>query len=170
MPLPLDSIIFDDLASDPVSPPDGCMWYRSDLGEYRVRRSGVTKTLEVVDGAGYREYSLSFNDKISTSNAEYTTKANFTFNGTDNIPYTVSNEKITIQVRVGGGNGQVRVQDVTNDLTIAESAAFANGTLALLDMGTISNKSTAPAIWEIQLKNDNAADTELRAWTKIDNE
>ena len=45
-------IVFDDLADDPVSPPDGCMWYRSDLQEFRIRDSGVTKTITAKDISG----------------------------------------------------------------------------------------------------------------------
>jgi len=33
------------LTADPVAPPDGCIWYRSDLKEYRIRRDGGTEVL-----------------------------------------------------------------------------------------------------------------------------
>ena len=52
MALPVEDIVFDDLAADPESPADGTMWYRSDLPEFRVRESGVTKSIIIKDIAG----------------------------------------------------------------------------------------------------------------------
>ena len=40
-----NGIEFDGLTADPITPPDGCVWYRGDLKEFRQRVNGVTKTI-----------------------------------------------------------------------------------------------------------------------------
>lgn len=41
-------LYFYSLTSDPSTLLDGMMWYRSDLGTFRVRQAGLTKTITVV--------------------------------------------------------------------------------------------------------------------------
>jgi len=46
MALFTDLLKLDNLTSDPVSPPDGSIWYRSDLSKFRIREGGVTKSID----------------------------------------------------------------------------------------------------------------------------
>lgn len=51
-----------------------------------------------------------------------------------------------------GKPGDIRILDVSNSLVIAELLDFTNETQAVLNLGTISNIPTAPAIFEVQLR------------------
>jgi len=56
MSLATESILFDSLTVDPATPPDGLVWYRSDLNQFRQRANGVTTTL---GGGGSSEKIIS---------------------------------------------------------------------------------------------------------------
>lgn len=43
--------ILGTFTSDPVSPPDGSIWYNSTLGKFRKRQAGVTSDLDTT-GSG----------------------------------------------------------------------------------------------------------------------
>ncbi len=43
MGLSLNEILLDGLTADPLNPPDGCIWYRKDLKEFRKQVDGVVK-------------------------------------------------------------------------------------------------------------------------------
>lgn len=45
MALNINDIILDGKTSDPISPVDGEMWFRSDINEWRFRKNGQTKKL-----------------------------------------------------------------------------------------------------------------------------
>lgn len=38
-------LVVPSMTSDPASPTDGELWYRSDTDVYKVRQNGVTKTI-----------------------------------------------------------------------------------------------------------------------------
>jgi len=40
---------FDQLTSDPTTPPDGCTWYRSDLAKIRSQLGGSAESLATLD-------------------------------------------------------------------------------------------------------------------------
>jgi hypothetical protein len=61
-----------------------------------------------------------------------------------------------------GSTGDIRIYDVTNALVVAEKTGIANTSWALIDLGTLSNLSTTPVIWEIQMKT-SAANKNIRA-------
>lgn len=52
MTLDVDRVILNSLTADPPSPANGEMWYRSDLDEYRGKRSGGTEQFGVTPSAG----------------------------------------------------------------------------------------------------------------------
>jgi len=45
MAIHLQDLILDNLTADPASPSEGCIWYRSDLFELRMRQNGITVAL-----------------------------------------------------------------------------------------------------------------------------
>lgn len=88
-----------------------------------------------------------------TSSASYVTLGRFLFRGS-NLWSTP--QALKIVAKVASGTGAVRVQDVTNSLTIAEDAAIVATTDTILDLGTIANVPTGEAVWELQGRHPSA--------------
>jgi hypothetical protein len=45
------NVLAQQLSADPGSPQDGQFWYRTDIGEFRIRTNGATKTLGISNDA-----------------------------------------------------------------------------------------------------------------------
>lgn len=93
-----------------------------------------------------------------------TVVARFIFRGSSVIG-TPSSIKAVALVASGTSNGQVLIQDITNNLTIATTGATINNlTFGIVTLGTISNVSTGDAIWEVQV-NTAAGNISISALT-----
>lgn len=103
------------------------------------------------DRQGFYDYPLT---PVITGNTSYFSAYPIVWHGTDLVGLPT---KITI---VGGivDTGaliSIRIQDITNSLTIAEQTSLSVTYPSFIDMGTLSNLSTGRAIWEVQLLSVN---------------
>ena len=119
-----------------------------------------------VRDAGSTEIAVSLTDQsrpyIRRTSSSYGTIAYFPFGGSDylGIPAAV---RVLAHGKNSGKNFDIRiVQSDTGDV-IAELAGSSNSDVALLDLGTLSNISTGPAIWEIQSKVESGGEVRLSA-------
>lgn len=87
--------------------------------------------------------------ETTSRSASYTTVVKFIYPGTIRAgdPHAI----FAIAKCDSGVTTQVRIQDITNVLTIA-SATTTSTTDVVLDLGTISNASVNSAIWEVQFR------------------
>lgn len=99
----------------------------------------------------YTWYDSSAKPYADTTSVSYTTIDRIIFPGTSFD--TPSSIKIITNVETGY-TGSVRIYDLTNSLTIAE-VSFTNIIFEIVDLGTLSNLSSAQAIWEVQLKTSS---------------
>jgi hypothetical protein len=107
-----------------------------------------------VDNPGTRAFCFAAGTEIATkgSNATFATAASFIFRGSS---VWGSPSAIKAIARVdSGATGRIRIQDVTNGLTIATSATISNTADAIVDLGTIANVPVDQAVWEIQMIRD----------------
>jgi len=129
-------------------------------------RTGATTT--EFSGSAYNTsqtlpISLNFSNPTngspaSTTSNTYVSFATFVYQGTnaDNIPDSVSFAVATSNTTA---MGQIRILDITNSLTIAESGPFGptNTTpIIVTPLIVLNNLPTGPAIWEIDLRKANA--------------
>lgn len=124
---------------------DGSFSMRDSVGVFNPRSAG---------GGGSSLLVVSFSSGDSTlglegSATDYETKGYVLWPGSSYIGSPVSVK--VAEVVEGSGTGYVKIYDVTNALQVAE-ASFTNTTIAVGDMGTLSNIASGEAIWEIQLK------------------
>lgn len=89
------------------------------------------------------------------TSSSYVPVATFSYRGAINEP-AISQIVSVVDTSDTVATGQVRVRDVTNNQTIAESAVFGpyNGVKTMVDLGTISNIPGNAAIMEVQLRRD----------------
>lgn len=99
---------------------------------------------------------------FESSNDQYTRTALFIYGGTDSdnvisralaIMYTTDIDRYY----------RLRIEDLTNAMTIAESApdnTGTNGAPAIIDLGTISNLPTGQSLFEIQILATDATGTQ----------
>ena len=125
---------------------DGQILVTKGVGANPVWESGQT--------AVPRYWSVPFSNQagvpyVTVISSTYTTIAQIIWAGTSNIDALT---KILIAIQLAGGtDADVRVRDITNALTICEVTGFTSTALTIQDMGTLSNLSTAAAVWEVQL-------------------
>jgi hypothetical protein len=94
----------------------------------------------------------------STTSTTYFSARRFSFRGTNNsgIPTAI---KSVAYISSNTKSGKIRIQDITNSVTICEAPDFNNISAAIINLGAISNLSTDEAIWEVQIKSSNATNT-----------
>jgi len=91
----------------------------------------------------------------STTNGTYTTIGKLIFGGINNWGL-ISKINVLSYVESGATYG-VRIYDTTNSLVIAEILNQSNASVAIVDLGVISNLSDTQAIWEAQIKRMSGA-------------
>ncbi|MHC4092394.1 MAG: hypothetical protein ACYSVY_19335 [Planctomycetota bacterium] len=96
-------------------------------------------------------WSLHESDRVLTGS--YKTAASLIWPGSDSmgIPQKVFmlNERIS-----GTASYDIRVCDIDSELTVCEVTGLGNDSPTRTDMGTLSNVSTGPATWEVQVKKN----------------
>jgi len=110
----------------------------------------------------YSFFSSSGTPYLETSNSSYQAGAEIIWEGTDNVGPISS---ITLLAGSASTTKQAsfRILDLDSGLIIAEVSTISLDR-ELISMGTISNVSTTPARWEVQLrKDDNGAKAQLSA-------
>jgi hypothetical protein len=108
----------------------------------------VDNELSTVSGANGNVQAYSFSEGIIGSANTYSTEARLIWSGSDKVGVPVS-----ISALLSTSNtGYIRIYDVTNALTVAELVAFTGTTPTIRDLGALTNVSSAPAVWEIQLR------------------
>ena len=157
MSLNIDHIELDQLTSDPATPEDGWIWYRSDLGEIKIRENGTTKSFpKTVES--YTWFQDSTSPYIEFKGVSYTVQDRIRFAGTNNRTPT----KIYVLYEVDSGStADIRFYDVTNSLQICEQTGLSSTSWVILDLGTLSNLSAAQSIWELQVLT-SAANKNIR--------
>ena len=97
---------------------------------------------------------------IKTSGS-YQVVCRFVFPGTDNINLSPDTAKSVMSRQNAGITVSVRIYDLTNSNTIAETTAQSpstdDGDPTVLDLGTVSNLPTTEAVFEIQVASSSAA-------------
>jgi hypothetical protein len=107
-----------------------------DIGTLAARVDNITLTSSA--GAPY----------IESTSATYETLAHIGFLGTDqNTPTQIA----ALIGQANPGTIDVRIQDITNGLTIAEITGVTGAALGLTDLGTLSNLSATAATWVVQV-------------------
>lgn len=96
--------------------------------------------------------------QCSSKSTTYTAMRRFSFRGTTNTgaPTTI---KAVCYISESSYTGRIRIQDVTNSLTICESAPFNNTINQIINLGTISDLSSDESIWEVQIKSSSSSST-----------
>jgi hypothetical protein len=88
--------------------------------------------------------------KIVTGDTSYFTAHIFCFQGTDLLG---APEEISIICGwIDNTTQSVRIYDITNNQVICERTDITTEFPVVEDMGTISNLTAAPALWEVQMK------------------
>eukprot|EP01080_Neovahlkampfia_damariscottae_P005004 gene5004-8602_t len=100
---------------------------------------------------------------FNTSSGSYVRVSNFLYGGTDNLGDFMSNLFVAYSAD-GGFLVSIRLQDVTNSQTIAESASFASGgSNQILTLSSFSNIPTGPAIFELQCSTQTTPDITIHS-------
>ena len=89
-------------------------------------------------------------DDADTINNNYVIVGRFAFRGTT-ILGTPTNIKAVV-VMSGANPGDIKIFDVTNSLQIVEKTGISNTTVAIIDLGALSNLPTGEAMFELQLR------------------
>jgi hypothetical protein len=93
------------------------------------------------------------NPYISTTSTSYQSISQFIFPGTTGLHGPPDTALVIGSAASDGSTSGFRIQDITNTLTIAESAAATtNVAEAIIDLGSVSNLPTGQAVFEIQIK------------------
>ena len=91
-----------------------------------------------------------------TASASYVKVINLLYAGSNNLADSMTNLFVAYSAD-GGFLVSVRLQDVTNSLTICESAGFASGgSNQILTLSSFSNIPSGPAIFELQVSTTTA--------------
>ena len=125
-----------------------------------VAAGGPWTLTQLLEDTGSRDFSYSF---FANNGVPYLQLNTITYSTIAEIYWGGSAEFGTIDditAIIGSNNAtqtaEVRVFDRTNGLVIAE-VSYASLTRDIVDMGTISNVSTGPAIYEVQIKKTGGA-------------
>lgn len=114
---------------------------------------------------GDKNLSISFSDKnepfIEFTSTTYVTAGSIIYEGSNDVG--VPDDIKVISNRNGGSTYDVRVFDITNSLTIAQTTGQTNLTPQIVSLGSISNVPTAQAIWEFQVRAPNPGKIRLRS-------
>jgi len=96
---------------------------------------------------GIFDYTFSI---VVTGDTSYYTAHIFCYQGSDmmGIPMEIT----VIAGWVDNTTQSLRIYDITNNQVICERTDITNEFPSAEDMGAISNVSTAPALWEVQMK------------------
>jgi hypothetical protein len=140
-PLQTEELQLDDNAGDPT---EGRMRYSGT--DFRMTDAVGSFSPRPSD-AGLMQVAC---ETTQTSSPTYVTLQRFIFGGSANWS---TPQVLKVISKVASATGAVRVQDVTNALTIAENAAITATSDSIIDLGTISNVPTAEAVWEVQAKH-----------------
>jgi hypothetical protein len=97
--------------------------------------------------SGHYDYPFT---KVVTGDTTYFTAHIFEFQGTDLVgsPY----QAVIVGGIVDSTTQDIRIYDFTNAKVICEVTGISTSFPSMVDLGTLSNLSTGPAIWEIQMK------------------
>lgn len=134
---------------DQLVPTDGMLVFNTTLGVIQQYRVGAWRH---ITGDRIVSFGSMNGVGLQSDNATFTVKAR--------IPWRGSNLWGTlIDIRVirstDTATGRIRIQDVTNALTIATSVVIASGTPpGIISLGALSNVSVGEAVWEIQMIRD----------------
>jgi hypothetical protein len=98
----------------------------------------------------------------STKNSTYTTVGTFGFAGSNEIGVpSVLRAIIGVE---DATSLDARVQDITNNQTIAEVTGVTDAFPTIVNLGTISNVPTGAAVWELQIRrNTGTGNQQVRA-------
>lgn len=119
--------------------------------------AGAAPVWQDADQAISRFFSYSFTSSSGspyqeTTSAAYENIGDFIFPGTSAVDAPTA---LLATIQLGGGTSMdVRVFDVTNATTIAELIGYTNLAFTIQNLGTLSNITTTPAIWQVQLRGN----------------
>lgn len=107
-----------------------------------------------LDTLGSRQIIFAAGAEVSSkgNNAAFATAACFIYRGSalwGNLKQIKGTSKVD-----AGATGRLRIQDVTNGLTIATSAVLSNTVNSVTDFGAIANVPVDEAVWELQMIRD----------------
>jgi len=110
-------------------------------------------------GSGSTDIELCFGgekDKygLTTSNSSYEVHTAFRFGGTSTLG-TPTAIKAVVSLDGGDSTGYVKIYDRSNNKTIV-SKSFTNDDIHILNLGSLSNLPSNEAVWEVQIKANNA--------------
>lgn len=155
MSLQISDIILDGVTSDPVSPVDGQMWYRSDLGEVKQKKGGTIKTHAFKDGITVSDISdfassISANTTIVNIQSSLSGKQAILVSGT-NIK-SINGSSI-----LGSGNLTVTATGlvpkgawVSQNYVVGDAVSYTNGNSYICYLNTTSNQiPTNTTYWQI---------------------
>lgn len=123
----------------------------------------VQKALDTLESARLFAYLTSTHGGtvpyVQNNTTSYAAVVQIKFPGTDNLSVDPVNAEVIGSAASNGSTSDYRIQDITNALTIAEvTGAGTNVAPAVIDLGTVSNLPTGPAIFELQhAKNTGGA-------------
>ncbi len=107
-----------------------------------------------VDKSGSRVIVFAAGTEVSStkSNPSFSAAACFPFRGSGiwGTPRKIQ----AVAFVDSGATGRLRIQDVTNGLTICTSAVISNTIAAVVDLGAIANVPVDEAVWELQMIRD----------------
>jgi hypothetical protein len=115
--------------------------------KWKTVRHGVGSAVTIETFSLFRDA----NPYLERSTTNYIAVARMVFRGTS-VMGTPSAIKALYGIRPAGDDAYLRIYDVTNGLVICEAFTTNDDLITMKDLGTLSNLSTAEAIWEIQLK------------------
>jgi hypothetical protein len=92
---------------------------------------------------------------ISINSSTYTAAAQFIYAGTSSV-FSPSKIEVILAGTNNPTTGSVRIQDITNNQTIAEITGVNPGTIeTIISLGIVSNLPLSDAIFEVQLRKDS---------------
>jgi len=141
----LEGVVFDELATDPVSPTEGMIWYNTTDKQYRCYRNGVTEEFGTNSA---KTISYSWTNLKNLHSSTWAVASIFLFEGSNALGVPSS---IKVVARQNSTSSDLRVYDVTNSLEIA-TANFTDTADAIITFGAISNIPAGNAIFELQYK------------------
>jgi len=102
-------------------------------------------------------------ERLSGSSSSWTVEAYVRWPGSS-VVGTPSAIKIVARLSGAGTDGGFRIYDVTNAQTVVTFSSISGTTIAIYNLGALSNISAGEAIWEIQMK-ESTTEANTYAWS-----